>query len=96
MVTFTLSQSAWELAKSRGTRAMHDSVVYVPMCQRSKQRAIFPFWRANVSKSVPNVQRVLLRYSEGSFYTLLLYKNIYIIVDIIVIHLICICIIHKK
>ena len=54
MVTFTLLQSAWEFAKSHGTRAMHDSVershvsafktachFSILACQRVKKRAKF-------------------------------------------------------
>ena len=33
---------------------------------------------------------------EGKFYTLLLYKRFYIILDIIVIHVICVCIVYEN
>ena len=41
-------------------------------------------------------QTFLLRNARGCFYTLLLYKKFYIILDIIVMHMICICIAHKN
>ena len=41
-------------------------------------------------------QTFLLRNGKGNPYTLLLYKKLYIILDIIVIHIICICIIDKN
>ena len=52
MVTFTLSQSVREFAKSRVICAMHASVVYVPICQRANvpnacQLLIFTCQRAN-------------------------------------------------
>ena len=61
-------------------------------CQR---RANFSFWRANEPKGVLNFQTFLLRNAKGNFYTLLLYKKFYIILDNIVIH-ICIYIVHKQ
>ena len=64
-------------------------------CQRAKQCANFSFWHANVPKGLPNFQTFFLRNAKGSFYTLLLYKKFYIILDIIVMHVIYICIIHK-
>ena len=57
-------------------------------CQRAKWRANYSFWCANVLKVVLNF--------KGNFYTLLLYKKFYIILDIIVIHMIWICIVHKN
>ena len=54
MVTFTLSQSEWEFAKSRAIRAMCASVVYVPTCQT---HANLSFLRANVPINVPTCQR---------------------------------------
>ena len=61
--------------------------------QRAKWHANFSFWHANVPKGVLNLQTFLLRNAKRNFYTLLLYKKFYIILDIIVIH-ICICITH--
>ena len=52
--------------------------------------------RANVSTGVPIFQTFLLQDAKGNFYTLLLYKKFYIILDIIVINIICICIVHKN
>ena len=44
---------------------------------------------------MPIFQTFLLQNAKGNFYTLLIYKNFYIILDITVIHMICICIRHK-
>ena len=63
-------------------------------CQRAKRRANFSTWRANVPKSVPVFQTFLLRNAKGNFYILLLYKKLYIILDIILIHVMCVCIVH--
>ena len=63
-------------------------------CQRAKRCATFSTWRANVPKSVPVFQTFLLRNAKGNFYTLLLYKKFYIILDIILIHIMCVCIVH--
>ena len=80
---------------------LHASVFYVPTCQR----ASFSFLRANVpinvpmhqcAKGVPIFQTFRLWNAKGNFYTLLLYKKFYIILDVIVIHNICICIVHKN
>ena len=58
------------------------------------QRAIVPM---NAPKVVQVFQTFLLRNDQGNFYTLLLlYKKLYIIFDIIVIHMICICIVHEN
>ena len=76
----------------------------VPTCQRC---ANFSTWRANVpngvqffisayQRAVPVFRTFLFRNAKGNFYTLLLYKKFYIILDIIVIHIICICIVHKN
>ena len=71
----------------------------VPMfystCQRAKWRANFLTWRANVPKRMPTFQAFLLRNARGNFCTLLLYKKFSIILDIIVIHIVCICNVHK-
>ena len=63
-------------------------------CQCAKRRANFSTWRTNVPKSVPIFQTFLLRNAKGNFYTLLLYKKFYIILDIILIHIMCVCIVH--
>ena len=124
MVTFTLSQSVWEIVKSRAIRAMCAIVVYVPMCKRSKRvptcqrakgvpiiqlgmwacqrRANFLPWCTNrvpifhfgVPKSMPNFQTFFSQNSQGNFYILLLYKKFYIRLEIIVIHIICICVVY--
>ena len=99
MATITLSQSAWEFANrvpyvpcvtARSTcqraKRMPTSHFHVPMSQKTCQRA----------KGVPIFQTVLLQNATGNFYTLLLYKNFYIILDIIVIHMTCICITYKN
>ena len=52
-------------------------------CQHDKRRANFSTWHANVPKSVPIFQTFLSRNAKGNFYTLLLYKNFYNILDII-------------
>ena len=91
---------ACQRAKSVAT-----SYFYVPTChktcqffklanQRTKRRANFSTWCANVSKSVPVFQTFLLWHSKGNFYTLSFYKNIYIILDIILMHR-CVCVLHK-
>ena len=41
-------------------------------------------------------QSVVLQNAKGNFCTLLLYKKFCIILDIVVIHIICICIVHKN
>ena len=56
-------------------------------CQRSKQSASFSVWCSNVPKGVPPFQTFLLRNTKGSFFTLLLHEKLYIILDIIVIHM---------
>ena len=77
----------------------------VPACQRANisfLRTNVPInmpaclRRANVPNVVPIFQTFLLRNAKENFYTLLLYKIFYIILDIIVIHIICICIVHKN
>ena len=49
-------------------------------CQRAK-------WRANDPKGVLNFQKFDLQNAKGNFYTLLLYKKFYIILDIIVLYI---------
>ena len=59
-------------------------------------RSCAPTWlRANVVY-MPNFQPFLLQNVKGNLYTLLLYKKFYIILDIIVTLIICICIVHKN
>ena len=65
-------------------------------CQSAKQRANFSTWRAKVPKGVPIFLTLILRNAKGNFYTLLLYKKFYIILDIIVIHVICKSVVHKN
>ena len=59
----------------------------------AKRRANFSTRRANVPNGVPIFRTFLLRNALGNFYTLLLYQKLYIMLDIIVIHIICI---HKN
>ena len=58
--------------------------------QQDKWCASFSTWHANVPKDMPSFQIVLLQNAKGNFYTLLLYKKLYILLDIIVKY-ICIC-----
>ena len=58
------------------------------VCQRAKRHANFSNWFVNLPT-------FLLRNDKGNFYTLL-YKKFYIILDVIVIHIVCICIVHKN
>ena len=64
-------------------------LIYQTACQ-------FSIWRANVPKGVQIFQTFILQNAKRNFYTLLLYKKFYIILDIIVISIICICIVHKN
>ena len=68
-------------------------------CQRANKLAIshanFSTWPANLPKSGPIFQTLLLRNAIGNFYTLLLYKKFYIILDIMLLRM-CICIAHKN
>ena len=63
-------------------------------CQRAKRRANFSTCGASVPKSVPIFQTFLLRNAKGNFYILLSYKKFYIVLDIILIHIMCVCIVH--
>ena len=60
----------------------------VPMfnlaCQRAKRYANF--------LNIPLTKERL----RGNLYTLLLYKKFYVTLDVIVIHIVCICIVHKN
>ena len=58
--------------------------------QQDKWCANFSTWHANVPKDMPSFQIVLLQNAKGNFYTLLLYKKFYILLDITVKY-ICIC-----
>ena len=55
----------------------------------------FSTWRTNVPKGVPIFQLLALPNTKKNFYTLLLYKKLYILLDIRVIHT-CICIENKN
>ena len=78
----------------------HVSVPYgVPICfnlecQRAKWRANFSTWRANVRKGVPIFQTFLFEMLK-EIYILYYIKKFYILLDIIVINIICICIVNK-
>ena len=61
------------------------------VCQRAKRRTNISTWRANVPESVPIFQTFILRNAKGNFYTLLLYKKFYIILDIILTRIMCVC-----
>ena len=65
-------------------------------CQRAKWRANFSTWHANVSKGVPTFRRS--SYKMLSEISILYYyiKRFCILLDIIVIHIICICIVNKN
>ena len=73
--------------------------INVPMFQlgvpRTKRRANFSIWRASLPKGVPIFQTFLLRNTKENFDTSVLRKKFYIILGIIVIHIICIYIVHK-
>ena len=47
-------------------------------------------------KGMPIFQAFLLQNARWNFYTLLLYRKFYILLDIIVIHIICICVVNKS
>ena len=53
---------------------------YVTTCQRAIKRVKVSTWRSNVPKGMPIFQTFLLRNAKGSFYTLLLYKKLYVYV----------------
>ena len=78
--------------------SMSTSHFYVPTCKKTCRRALrlsnISTWHANVPKSVLVFQTFLWRNAKGNFYTLLLYKKFYIILDIILIHIMCKCIVH--
>ena len=73
---------------------------FILTCQSAKWRANFSTWRANVTKAVPFFKhfcyQVQMQFSKKNFYTLLFYKKFYILLDIIVTHIICICIVNKS
>ena len=56
---------------------------------RAEWRANFSNWRANVQKRASSFQTFLLCNDKANFYTLFLYKKIYVILDIIVLHIMC-------
>ena len=77
------------------------SVVHVSTCQK---RANFSFEGANVSINVPTCYPACQCFNSAcqraiwcaNFYTLLLYKKSYILLDIKVLNIICICIVNKN
>ena len=88
-------------------KRLSTSHFFVPACQScasfSTWRAdlpigvpIFHFWRANVPTGMQIFQTFLLQNAKGNFYTLLWYEKFYIILDIIIIHVICVSIVHKN
>ena len=60
------------------------------------RRAIVLSWRANVPKGVPIFLLFFLWNAKENFYILLLYKKFYILLDMVVTHMICICIVNKN
>ena len=75
------------------------------MCQRARRYANVSTWHANVLNGVPIFQPAMatcqraVQFFKHSSYEMLremlyLYKKFYIILDIILIHIICICIVH--
>ena len=85
------ASSTCQHACQRGSRANVPKV-----CQFLIFTCQFSTWRANMPKSVPIFNTFLLQNAKGNFYTLLLYKKIYFILNIIVIHIICIYISYIK
>ena len=81
-------------------QSVPSSHFYVPTCQKTCQRAIrrasVSTWHVNVPSGVLIFQTFLLRNVKGNLYALLLYKKFYIILDIIVINIICLCIVHTN
>ena len=65
-------------------------------CHCVIRRAIVLSRCANVPNGVLTFQTFLSRIAKENFYTILLHKEFYISLDIIVIHIICICIINKN
>ena len=73
-------------------KTCHEMCQYFNLaCQYAKRHANFSTWHANVS--IFKHSSTLLNIPLHS-YTLLLYKKFYIILDIILIHIMCICIVH--
>ena len=70
--------------------------LFIFTCQRAIRRAIVSTRRCNVPKGVPIFQILLSQNAKGVFYNLFLHKKFYFILDIIVIHIICLCILHKN
>ena len=82
----------------------------VPACQRANFSFLranvpmnVPYGEPIFQLGVPTCQKVcqFFKHSSnemlmGNFYTLLLYKEFYIILDIMVTHIVCICIVHKN
>ena len=80
------------IACQRGLRTIRRACV--PMCHKTCQ--CFNLACQRVPKRVSIFQTFLLQYAKGNFYSLLLYKKLYILLDIIVIHTICISIVQKS
>ena len=62
---------------------------YVSACHTGSQCFNLACQGAKRDANFPNI-------AEGTFYTLLLHKKFYILLDTIVIHTICICMVHKN
>ena len=97
-----------EFTKSRVIRAciptwamcQRDCVPAWFTCQRACQLLIFTcqlsYGVPLFHLGVPLFQTFLLRNAKENFYTLLLYKKFYILLEIIVMHIICVCILIKN
>ena len=86
------------LSCQRGSRANVPETcqLLIFTCQCAIWCAYFSVWHANVPKGVPIFRKFLLQNAKGNWYSLLLYKKFWIILDIIVIHIICICTLQKN
>ena len=95
------------LACQRGLRANVTKAcqLLIFKCQRAIRRANVSTWRANVPDDVPIFQFGVpacqkacqfLKHSsfETFLYFILLYEKLYTVLDIIFIHIMCICIVH--
>ena len=76
------------------SRAMRACVSTWSTCQSACVPAWFTCQRAYVPNGVPVFQIFLLRNAKRNFYTLLLCKKFYITLDIMLIHIMCVCILH--
>ena len=82
MVTFIL----YKICNSLLNHIPYMPCVHVPTCQSVN----------NHVKGVLNFQTFFLQNARGNFYTIIFYEKFCIILDIIVIHMIGICIVHEN